>query len=75
MATTVEYLKNYKNKTILISSCDYSVIFGRKDIKIFCPDVMVWFSKIILIFSITTHTVNKKDGKIYKAKAPINTPN
>ena len=51
MATTCyEYLKNYKkNNPILISSCDYSVIFDenklKKIINYFNPDVIVWTFK------------------------------
>ena len=51
MATTCyEYLKNYDEKgPILISSCDYSVIFNenklKKTIEFFNPDVMVWTFK------------------------------
>ena len=51
MATTCyEYLKNYKKKNpILISSCDYAVIFDEKKLKdtinFFNPDVIVWTFK------------------------------
>ena len=51
MATTCyEYLKNYKkNNPILISSCDYSVVFDEKKlqqtINFFDPDVIIWTFK------------------------------
>lgn len=51
MATTCyEYLKNYKkNQSILISSCDYAVVFDEKKlqkiINFFNPDVIVWTFK------------------------------
>ena len=51
MATTCyEYLKNYhKNKPILISSCDYAVVFDEEKLKriinFFDPDVIVWTFK------------------------------
>lgn len=51
MATTCfEYLKNYNEKTpILISSCDYAVIFDeekfQKIISFFNPDVIIWTFK------------------------------
>ena len=51
MATTCyEYLKNYKkNNPILISSCDYAVVFDeiklKKILDFFKPDVIVWTFK------------------------------
>lgn len=51
MATTCyEYLKTYKKNTpILISSCDYAVVFDEKKlqetINFFDPDVMIWTFK------------------------------
>ena len=51
MATTCyEYLKKYKKNTpILISSCDYAVVFDEKKlqetINFFDPDVMIWTFK------------------------------
>ncbi len=51
MATTCyEYLKNYNgNKPILISSCDYAVVFNENKlsdtINFFDPDVIVWTFK------------------------------
>ena len=51
MATTCyEYLKSYKKKNpILISSCDYAVIFDEQKLKnlinFFNPDVIIWTFK------------------------------
>ncbi len=51
MATTCyEYLKTYKKNTpILISSCDYAVVFDEKklqeSINFFNPDVIIWTFK------------------------------
>ena len=51
MATTCyEYLKKYKkNNPILISSCDYAVVFDEKKLKkiinFFDPDVIIWTFK------------------------------
>ncbi len=49
-STCYKYLKNYKkNNPILISSCDYAVIFNEQKLKkiidFFNPDVLVWTFK------------------------------
>ena len=48
-STCFKYLKNYKkNNPILISSCDYAVVFDEEKLKIiefFNPDVLVWTFK------------------------------
>ena len=49
-STCFKYLKNYKkNNPILISSCDYAVVFDeeklKKIIEFFNPDVLVWTFK------------------------------
>lgn len=87
MATTCyEYLKNYKKQNpILISSCDYSVIFDeqklKKIIKYFDPDVIVWTFKNYPDARIAPFAYaycNIKDGKIHNIseKTPIsNSPN
>ena len=87
MATTCyEYLKNYKKENpILISSCDYAVVFDEEKLKrvieFFDPDVVIWTFKNypdarIAPFAYAYCEI--KDGMVKKIseKTPIsNSPN
>ena len=87
MATTCyEYLKNYHgNKPILISSCDYAVVFDeekyKKIINFFDPDVVVWTFKNypdarIAPFAYAYCDIKNGEIKRISEKTPISdTPN
>ncbi len=82
MATTCyEYLKKYKKNTpLLISSCDYAVVFDEQKlnetIKFFDPDVIIWTFKNYPDARLTPHAyaycqIENGEVKNISEKTPI----